>query len=1076
MIFTILLTLCIQVHATTTLRVGIVSSIAADINIYNNVEKWLASSLPANSTTHDVIYEVSQIATSDYRRVMEDQSFELLVHNPVATACSTLEYFYQPLAATVKYAVGECAPFSSGVIVAAAESNIRDIQDLRGKSVITGSPLSVSSYLAQWTVLKQKDISMSLDMPQIVFNEDERIRLDLILNGTYDVAFLSTDVYQEHINSPAYRRADFRIIHEKFHVDHDRKAYPLTTSTELFPRMSLVVNPRVGIEIRKQVLDDLFAIPDNVSKSHGFCYWQPSQGSSRVNEIIEEAGLLVKEEGGILRECYNPASLYYYITCPHGYALRNQTEMDGACESLGYTCLKDSIYCVCSPCRRVCADDMDMNLKGECRCKGGMTRVGNGCMKSSSFWMSLGLGAVGIIALAVLVMHLVKKGTTDNLWLIKPENLRLDANPEVLGQGSFGVVLLAEYRGSQVAVKRLTPDARNNGSTKKSSSKRPLSRSRMALSGSNQHSKRISRRSKSLDQLQSAFHTANAAVAMSDHGSKRSASATTIGWLKRFFRSETAVMRANFIKEMRMLNGLRHPCIAQIVGAILKPEPLMIMEYASLGSLHGLLHNETMTFESATLLNYMRDIVSGMRFLHSGKPPVIHADLKSHNVLVDNKHRAKVSDFGLATTKAQVGAGTNFWMSPELLMGEPGSLASDVYAFAIVLSEMVTRKDPYEDCAHLETDVILEDVVRRTRRPKLHPKCPSEMKRLIEECWAYEAEYRPTFLELDRRMAGMSNNLLEEIIEQRQPRRRSRFKGTTSDDLLSQVFPEHIAEALKAGRKIEAEHHPMVTVFFSDIVGFTDISSSQPAEKVMDMLDRLYTKLDNLVDKHNLFKVETIGDAFMCVSNLHEPQPDDHVKRIALFSRDAIQAANATFIDEEDESLGYINIRVGFHSGPCVTNVVGHKNPRYCLFGDTVNMASRMESNSEKNRIHMSEASANLLNQQAKGTMAIISRGKMEIKGKGRINTFFLGTEEESLPTGKPTISFEATPKMETHTHRNRRASHQQAGAVAIDVGSETATDAEIPRSPGRSRRASNMQNHHAISMSLDPLPETSHE
>ena len=98
-----------------------------------------------------------------------------------------------------------------------------------------------------------------------------------------------------------------------------------------------------------------------------------------------------------------------------------------------------------------------------------------------------------------------------------------------------------------------------------------------------------------------------------------------------------------------------------------------------------MLHNETMTFESLTLLNYMRDIVSGMRFLHSGKPPVIHSDLKSHNVLVDDKHRAKVpsslladkpiltraqvSDFGLATTKrSQKGVGTNFWMAPGRLL------------------------------------------------------------------------------------------------------------------------------------------------------------------------------------------------------------------------------------------------------------------------------------------------------------------------------------------------------------------------------------------------------------------------
>lgn len=130
----------------------------------------------------------------------------------------------------------------------------------------------------------------------------------------------------------------------------------------------------------------------------------------------------------------------------------------------------------------------------------------------------------------------------------------------------------------------------------------------------------------------------------------------------------------------------------------------------------------------------------------------------------------------------------------------------------------------------------------------------------------------------------------------------------------------------------------------------------------------------------------------MAVTNLVKDQTKDHAERIAKFAIDAIVAANETYIDEDDPEKGFVNIRVGFHSGPVVADVVGKRNPRYCLFGDTVNTSNRMESSGARNRIHCSQSAAELLQVQCP-QLPLSPRGKIPIKGKGEMYTFWVNEE-----------------------------------------------------------------------------------
>lgn len=237
---------------------------------------------------------------------------------------------------------------------------------------------------------------------------------------------------------------------------------------------------------------------------------------------------------------------------------------------------------------------------------------------------------------------------------------------------------------------------------------------------------------------------------------------------------------------------------------------MLVMEFMEHGSLYDLLHNETMPIETELLLPILSDVSTGVRFLHSADPPVIHGDLKSHNILIDSNFRAKVADFGLSQSQTKgERTGSPFWMAPELLRKESGNTpASDSYSFGIVLYELYSRRDPYE--GEDDVDEVLRLIADKNtrKRPPAPRDIPAKVKSMMDECLDDAPEKRPPFEELNTRVKRID----------------AESAGTTQSKKtaaisLFDLFPRHVAEALRDGRSVEAEHHDCVTIFFSDIVG-----------------------------------------------------------------------------------------------------------------------------------------------------------------------------------------------------------------------------------------------------------------
>lgn len=385
-------------------------------------------------------------------------------------------------------------------------------------------------------------------------------------------------------------------------------------------------------------------------------------------------------------------------------------------------------------------------------------------------------------------------------------------------------------------------------------------------------------------------------------------------------------------------------------------------------------------------------------------------------------------------------ASAMFWTAPELLANQDyhldgigrGTREGDVYSFGIIMGEVLTNVPPYHDVC-LGARQIIDIVAHRqappeilrmssskmsvtlpspeskkawtpgaiSLRPTIPEDGPASYVALMQHCWRDEVPTRPHFhgiLSKLQEIHPMKGPIVDNLVTMLE-KYSTDLEGVVADrtkelaeekakveELVCRMLPKKVVEGLKMGRSIKAENFDNVTIFFSDIVGFTRICAQSNPLQVVDMLNDLYTCFDTIIGDYDVYKVETIGDAYMVVSGLPQRNGKQHAGEIASMALHLLSAIGSFRIQHLPHEV--LQLRIGIHSGPVVAGIVGTKMPRYCLFGDTVNTAARMESGGLALRVHLSESTAALLKEL--GGYHLTCRGERAVKGKGSMTTYWL--------------------------------------------------------------------------------------
>ncbi|XP_055347106.1 atrial natriuretic peptide receptor 1-like isoform X2 [Paramacrobiotus metropolitanus] len=453
-------------------------------------------------------------------------------------------------------------------------------------------------------------------------------------------------------------------------------------------------------------------------------------------------------------------------------------------------------------------------------------------------------------------------------------------------------------------------------------------------------------------------------------------------------REDELVSNAALRKCLAQIKALHNDCIATFYGIGFLEKTMCVVWEAGRGTLRSIFAHETIIADSAIQTYFLFNILTGLNYIHNRTPFRKHGSLSSLSVILDDRFTAKICDITAKllrmTARREVDInGGDVVVAPE---GQSGSASqeADVYSLGVIFFEI------------LRGHAVISAKEIQLESMKVTTPLQTQARNVIGQCCAVDPIVRPTVRSIMNTLGkyqpsgtvvGSLINRLEkhaEHLEQTVAHRTEELllERKKVDLLLAEMIPPSLVSSLRNKILVPPESYDCLTLYFSSMVGFDVFCKSRTPFEVCTFLNELYTFVDNQIVPFDVYKVETIKDGYVVASGVPIRNDNAHCNQIASLALRVLR--NCT----TDNLKTYLPIRIGIHSGPVAAGFVGLLMPRYCIFGDTINTASRMESHGEERKIHVSPDTKRLL--ETNGEFFLEPRGQINVKGKGWIDTYWL--------------------------------------------------------------------------------------